>query len=55
MSLHRLPLLWFRPTVAPLDRLVRRMHTVGLLRPGQSLPESGGPQIVWCGRSTRSN
>jgi two-component system sensor histidine kinase UhpB len=35
-----------RPTFAPLDRLVRRMQTVDLLRPGQRLPESGGPQIV---------
>jgi two-component system sensor histidine kinase UhpB len=39
-----LNLLLLRPLVAPLDTLVRRMNTVDLLRPGQRLPEDGGPE-----------
>src|SRR5581483_5091620 len=39
-----LNLLLLRPLVAPLDTLVRRMATVDLLRPGQRLPEGGGPE-----------
>jgi two-component system sensor histidine kinase UhpB len=39
-------LLLLRPLVAPLDALVRRMNTVDLLRPGQRLPEGGGPEVA---------
>lgn len=39
-------LLLLRPTVAPIDRLVERMRTVDLLRPGQRLPEEGGLEVV---------
>lgn len=39
-------LLLLRPTFAPLDRLVRRMETVDLLRPGQRLAESGGIEVA---------
>ncbi|HET8606870.1 MAG TPA: histidine kinase [Gaiellaceae bacterium] len=38
-------LLLLRPAFAPLDRLVRRMQTVDLLRPGQRLAESGGVEV----------
>jgi two-component system sensor histidine kinase UhpB len=38
-------LLLLRPTFAPLERLVRRMRTVDLLRPGQRLPAIGGPEV----------
>jgi len=39
-------LLLLRPTLAPIDRLVERMRTVDLLRPGQRLPEQGGVEVV---------
>lgn len=39
-------LLLLRPTLAPIDRLVERMRTVDLLRPGQRLPERGGAEVV---------
>jgi two-component system sensor histidine kinase UhpB len=39
-------LLLLRQVVAPLDALARRMTTVDLLRPGQRLPEDGGPETV---------
>jgi len=39
-------LLLLRPAFASLDRLVQRMHTVDLLRPGQRLPESGGVEVT---------
>jgi two-component system, NarL family, sensor histidine kinase UhpB len=39
-------LLLLRPTLAPIDRLVERMRTVDLLRPGQRLPEQGGVEAV---------
>jgi two-component system sensor histidine kinase UhpB len=39
-------LLLLRQVVAPLDALGRRMSTVDLLRPGQRLPEDGGPETV---------
>jgi len=35
-----------RPTLAPVDRLVERMRTVDLLRPGQRLPEQGQGEVV---------
>jgi two-component system sensor histidine kinase UhpB len=38
-------LLLLRPTFAPLERLVGRMRTVDLLRPGQRLAESGSPEV----------
>ena len=34
-----------RPVLSPIDRLVERMRTVDLLRPGQRLPERGGPEV----------
>jgi two-component system sensor histidine kinase UhpB len=34
-----------RRTIAPIDRLVERMHTVDLLRPGQRLPRDGGVEV----------
>jgi two-component system sensor histidine kinase UhpB len=40
-----LNLLLLRPLLDPLDRLVRRMQTVDPLRPGQRLPEDGGPEV----------
>jgi two-component system sensor histidine kinase UhpB len=43
--------LLLRPTLAPIDRLVDRMHTVDLLRPGQRLPEHGGMEAVSIVRS----
>ena len=39
-------LLLLRPAFASLDRLVQRMHTVDLLRPGQRLPEEGGVEVA---------
>lgn len=39
-------LLLLRPTLAPIDRLVERMRTVDLLRPGQRLPEQGSAEAV---------
>ncbi len=39
-------LLLLRPTLAPVDRLVERMRTVDLLRPGQRLAERGGTEVV---------
>jgi two-component system sensor histidine kinase UhpB len=44
-------LLLLRPTLAPIDRLVERMRTVDLLRPGQRLPEQGGVEAVEIVRS----
>jgi two-component system sensor histidine kinase UhpB len=38
-------LLLLRPTLSPVDRLVERMRTVDLLRPGQRLAEQGGPEV----------
>jgi two-component system sensor histidine kinase UhpB len=35
-------LVLLRHTIRPIDRLVERMRTVDLLRPGQRLPEDGG-------------
>jgi two-component system sensor histidine kinase UhpB len=35
-----------RHVLAPLDRLVARMRTVDLLRPGQRLAEPGGPELA---------
>jgi two-component system sensor histidine kinase UhpB len=39
-------LLLLRTTLAPVDRLVERMRTVDLLRPGQRLAERGGVEVV---------
>jgi two-component system sensor histidine kinase UhpB len=39
-------LLLLRPTLSPIDRLVERMRTVDLLRPGQRLAERGGAEVV---------
>jgi two-component system, NarL family, sensor histidine kinase UhpB len=39
-------LLLLRPAFASLNRLVRRMHTVDLLRPDQRLPEDGGVEVA---------
>jgi two-component system, NarL family, sensor histidine kinase UhpB len=39
-------LLLLRPTLAPVGRLVERMRTVDLLRPGQRLAERGGSEVV---------
>jgi two-component system sensor histidine kinase UhpB len=39
-------LLLLRRTVAPIDRLVERMRTVDLLRPGQRFVEQGGVEVV---------
>jgi two-component system, NarL family, sensor histidine kinase UhpB len=41
-----LNLMLLRPTFAPLERLVRRMRTVDLLRPGQRLAETGAVEVV---------
>jgi two-component system sensor histidine kinase UhpB len=38
-------LVLLRPTLSPVDRLVERMRTVDLLRPGQRLPEQGGAEV----------
>jgi two-component system sensor histidine kinase UhpB len=35
-----------RPALAPVDRLVERMRTVDLLRPGQRLPEHGQSEVA---------
>jgi two-component system, NarL family, sensor histidine kinase UhpB len=39
-------LLLLRRTVGPIDRLVERMRTVDLLRPGQRLAERGGIEVA---------
>ena len=39
-------LLLLRPALSPVDRLVDRMRTVDLLRPGQRLAEQGGVEVV---------
>jgi two-component system, NarL family, sensor histidine kinase UhpB len=39
-------LLLLRHTLAPIDRLVERMRTVDLLRPGQRLVERGGVEVT---------
>jgi two-component system, NarL family, sensor histidine kinase UhpB len=39
-------LILLRPTLSPIDRLVERMRTVDLLRPGQRLAEHGGVEVV---------
>ena len=39
-------LLLLRPMLSPVDRLVERMRTVDLLRPGQRLAERGGIEVV---------
>jgi two-component system sensor histidine kinase UhpB len=39
-------LLLLRPAFASLDRLVQRMRTVDLLRPGQRLSEGGGVEVA---------
>ena len=39
-------LLLLQATLGPFDRLVERMRTVDLLRPGQRLPEQGGVEVV---------
>jgi two-component system sensor histidine kinase UhpB len=39
-------LVLLRPTLSPIDRLVERMRTVDLLRPGQRLEERGGSEVV---------
>jgi len=39
-------LLLLRHTVGPFERLVERMRTVDLLRPGQRLPEDGGVEVT---------
>ncbi len=44
-------LLLLRPTFAPLGRLLERMRTVDLLRPGQRLAESGGREVTELVRS----
>ena len=39
-------LLLLRHTIGPIDRLVERMRTVDLLRPGQRFVESGGVEVA---------
>jgi two-component system sensor histidine kinase UhpB len=39
-------LVLLRHTLGPIDRLVQRMRTVDLLRPGQRLVEDGGPEVA---------
>ena len=39
-------LLLLRHTLAPIDRLIERMRTVDLLRPGQRLVERGGVEVA---------
>src|SRR5204863_5517059 len=39
-------LLLLRHTLRPIRRLVERMRTVDLLRPGQRLPEDGGVEVT---------
>lgn len=46
-----LNLLLLKPVFAPLERLVNRMGTVDLLRPGQRLAESGGVEVATLVRS----
>jgi len=43
--------LLLRPVFAPLERLVGRMGTVDLLRPGQRLAETGGAEVATLVRS----
>jgi len=38
-------LFLLRRTIAPVSRLVERMRTVDLLRPGERLAERGGPEV----------
>ena len=38
-------LVLLRQTLAPVSRLVERMRTVDLLRPGERLEERGGPEV----------
>jgi two-component system, NarL family, sensor histidine kinase UhpB len=38
--------LLLRHTLGPVDRLVERMRTLDLLRPGQRLPERGGVEVA---------
>jgi two-component system sensor histidine kinase UhpB len=44
-------LLLLRPTFTPLERLIERMRTADLLRPGQRLSESGGHEVTELVRS----
>src|SRR5581483_7331346 len=44
-------LLLLRHTVAPIDRLVERMRTVDLLRPGQRIVEQGGVEVTELARA----
>jgi two-component system sensor histidine kinase UhpB len=39
-------LLLLRHTLRPIERLITRMRTVDLLRPGQRLMEDGGPEVA---------
>ena len=39
-------LLLLRHTIGPIDRLVERMRTIDLLRPGQRFAERGGVEVV---------
>jgi two-component system sensor histidine kinase UhpB len=39
-------LLLLRHTLRPIERLIVRMRTVDLLRPGQRLMEDGGPEVA---------
>lgn len=39
-------LVLLRPVLSPIDRLVERMRTVDLLRPGQRLAERGGAEVA---------
>jgi two-component system sensor histidine kinase UhpB len=39
-------LLLLRHTIGPIDRLVERMRTIDLLRPGQRLVERGGVEVA---------
>jgi len=39
-------LVLLRHTLRPVDRLIVRMRTVDLLRPGQRLVEDGGPEVA---------
>ena len=39
-------LLLLRHTIKPIDRLVERMRTIDLLRPGQRLFERGGVEVA---------
>jgi two-component system sensor histidine kinase UhpB len=43
--------LLLRHTIGPVDRLVERMRTVDLLRPGQRFVESGGIEVVQLART----